>query len=252
MGGGGEERLADPDWVLAHFTLAADLTALRGACRFARAGDAVVARYEGLPFPALAFLTDDAGQLASLAGELVSSSELFYLLVNGEQARLAERAFAVQRVDHEYQMRFAGDPARLDPGRAVELGPGDLAQMHTLAAEAELMALEANPFRYGPAFGVWEAGRLAAMGATHLLVPGAAEIGNIGTRLAYRRQGLARQVVAALVRSHAAQSRAVFLMVFQTNRAAVALYEGLGFVHLRPMFLMRCRLKIGTPTRTAR
>ena len=45
------------------------------------------------------------------------------------------------------------------------------------------------------------------------------------------------------MQAHVAEGRRVFLMVFQTNQAAVQLYEGLGFVQLRPMFLMRCRLR---------
>jgi ribosomal protein S18 acetylase RimI-like enzyme len=235
--------LADPDWVLAHFTLAADLTTLQEECRFVRSGEALMARYGGLPFPALAFLGRDPGQLAGLAAQLVGPDESFYLLLNEGQAQLAEWAFAVEQVQPEWQMLFAGDPADLDPGRAVPLRAADLGAMRDLAADAGLMALESDPFRYGPAFGVWEAGQLVAMGATHLRVPGAAEIGNVATRAAHRRRGYARQAVAALVQAHVAVGRRVFLMVFQANHAAVRLYEDLGFVRLRPMFLMCCRLR---------
>jgi hypothetical protein len=87
-------RLADPDWVMAHFTLAADLTTLEDECRFAHAEEALVARYQGLPFPALAFLGQDAGQLSGLAAQLVGPDEPFYLLLNEGQAQVAERAFA--------------------------------------------------------------------------------------------------------------------------------------------------------------
>ncbi|HIE38956.1 MAG TPA: GNAT family N-acetyltransferase [Anaerolineales bacterium] len=241
--------LTDPERLLAHFTLAADLTTLRGECRFARSERALVARYDGLPFAALAFWGEDPGELAGLATRLVDPGEVFYLLLNEQQMRPAERAFAVEQVRPEWQMLFMGDPAELDPGDATELGPEHLEGMRDLAAEAGLMALEVDPFRHGPAFGVWAEGTaresplLVAMGATHLAVPGGAEIGNVATRTTHRRRGLARQVVAALVRAHAAQGRRVFLMVFQTNRAAVLLYESLGFVRLRPMFLMRCRLR---------
>lgn len=48
-----DRRLADPEWVLAHFTLAADLTALREECRLTADGGMVVARYLALPFAAL-------------------------------------------------------------------------------------------------------------------------------------------------------------------------------------------------------
>jgi ribosomal protein S18 acetylase RimI-like enzyme len=242
-----ETLLDDPDWVLAHFTLAANLTTLREECRFARSEAALVARYQGLPFAALSFVGESAGALASLAARLVGPDEPFYLLLNERRARLAERAFAVEQVHPEWQMLFVEDPAALDPDGAVPLGPEDLDQMQDLAADAGLMALEADPFRHGPAFGVWEMGRLIAMGGTHLQVPGAAEIGNISTRTTHRRRGYARRVVAALVQTHVAEGRRVFLMVFQANQAAVRLYEGLGFVRLRPMFLMQCRLRNDIP-----
>jgi len=240
-----EIPLTDHDWVLSHFTLAADLTTLREECRSACAGGMVVVCYLGLPFSALAFLGEDSGRLASLAAQLIAPDEAFYLLLNEQQAVLAERTFVVEQVQAEWQMLFAGSAATLDPGGAAPLGPGDLGQMRDLADDAGLMALEADPFRHGPAFGVWERGQLVAMGATHLLVPGAAEIGNVATRTTHRRRGLARQAIAPLVQAHAAEGRRVFLMVFQTNRAAVRLYEGLGFERLRPMFLMRCRLRAG-------
>ena len=235
--------MADPDWVLAHFTLAADLTRLREMCRFAYSGEAVVARYLGLPFAALAFLGEDREQLADLAAQLVSPGEPFYLLLNERQAALAKRVFVVEQVHPEWQMLFTGDPADVDPGGAAPLGPGDLEPMQDLAADAGLMALEADPFRHGPAFGIWERERLVAMGGTHLRVSGAAEIGNVATRTTHRRRGYARQAVAALVRAHVAEGRRVFLMVFQTNQAAVQLYEGVGFVRLRPMCLLRCLLR---------
>lgn len=68
----------DLNWALAHFTLAADLTALRGACRFAYAGKTIVARYDGLPFAALAFWGDDLDELAALACRLVALDGWFY------------------------------------------------------------------------------------------------------------------------------------------------------------------------------
>ncbi len=241
-----EGLLAEPDWVMAHFTLAADLTTLREECRFVRSGETVMVRYLKLPFPALAFLGDEPGVLAGLAAQLVGPDEAFYLLLNERQARLAERTFAVEEMHPEWQMLFAADSlAALDTGAAVRLGPDDLARMHDLAADAGLTALEANPFRHGPVFGVWEREQLTAMAGTRVRIPGAVEIGNIATRTTHRRRGYARQAVSALVRAHSAEGERVFLMVFQSNRAAIQLYEGLGFVRQRPMFLLRCRLGAG-------
>jgi len=244
------------DLVLAHFAFAADVTTLREECRFVRAPGMAVARYCALPFAALSFYGEEPERLRELAAELVAPGEPFYLLLNEQQTRIAGQAFAVAEVYPEWQMLFTGDPAALEVGAAVPLRPDDLPQMRELAAEAGLMALEGDPFRHGPAFGVWEeirrggdtetrrggggGLRLVAMGGTHLLVPGAAEIGNIATHPTRRRRGLARQVVAALVRAHAAEGRRVFLLTFQSNLAAVRLYERMGFERLRPMSLLRC------------
>ncbi len=140
-------------------------------------------------------------------------------------------------------MFAANNLAVLDTGAAVMLGPDDLVQMHDLAANAGLTALEANPFRHGPVLGVRKGAQLAAMAGTRMRIPGAVETGNIATRTTHRRRGYARQAVSALVRAHSAEGERVFLMVFQSNRAAVHLYEGMGFVRQRPMFLLRCRLE---------
>lgn len=235
--------LRTTDDVLAHFTLVADLTTLRTACRVVSVEGTIVARYDGLPFAALAFLGDEPARVSRVAGQLVEPDEPFYVLVNEVQARVAAQAFHTEECIPEWQMLFTGDPATLDPGGARPLAPSHLSAMQDLAAQAGLQALEADPLRYGPAYGVWADDVLVAMAATHLTIPGAAEIGNIATHPKYRRQGYARQVVSALTRAHLAQGRRVFLMVFETNRAAQRLYQGLGFVRQREMFLMRCKLR---------
>jgi len=243
----GDDRPPDLDRVLAHFTLAADVTMLRAQCRFAYCEGAMMARYLGLPFPALAFLGGSPEQLGGLAVQLTAPGESFYLLVNERQATRAERAFVVEHVEPEWQMSFAGDVAGLDPGTAVPLEHEDVDHIRDLAEDVGLEALEADPFRHGPAFGVWQADQLVSLACTRLRVCGAAEIGNVGTRTAHRRRGYARQAVSALTRAYTTKGHEVFLMVFQSNHAAVQLYEGLGFARRRPMFLMRCRVRAGIP-----
>ena len=134
--------LADPDWVLANFTLAADLTALREECRFVYADEALVARYEGLPFAALSFLGESPEQIAELAAQLVTPRDSFYLLVNEHQAELAERAFAVEQVQREWQMVYTGDSTTLNPGNAVPLRSRDISQIRDLAENAKKIKFE--------------------------------------------------------------------------------------------------------------
>ncbi len=230
---------------LADFTLLADLTALRANCLFACSNGALAARYTRLPFPAIALYGDSPDLFASLVGELVEEDERFYVLVNETKRRLVERAFVVNHVDQEWQMEFVEDPSQLPAVDALALNRHDLPAMRKLAVAADLMALEADPFDVGPAYGIWRDHpyrRLVSMATTRLRIPGGAEIGNITTHPAFRRMGLARQSVAALVRALAQEGQRVFLMVFRSNDAAIALYEGLGFRRLRPMFLMECQV----------
>jgi len=241
--------LADSEWALAHFTLAADMTVLQNRCRFACSERGIAVRYDDLPFAALAFWGEHPSDVARLVAELVEPDESFYLVVNAHQADQAAGVFEVEHIDPEWQLCFEGDADGLDIRGAVELGPADLTAMQCLAADTGLMALEDDPFRYGPAFGIWAEDHggppqhLAAMAATRLLLPRAAEIGNVATRCEYRRRGLARMVVSALVRAYSDNGRRVFLMVFQTNDAAIHLYESMGFVRRRPMVLMQCKVR---------
>ena len=233
--------MGDSGFCLAYHTLVANLTTLREECRFARTSNAIVARYEGLPFAALSFFGTNPKEIAGLASQLLGPDEAFYVLLNERQAALAKNAFRIEQEDPEWQMLFTGDLESLESEDAVPLGMKDLEQMNDLANETGLIAFEESPFERGPAFGIWDHDTLAAMGCTHLQTPHAAEIGNIATRTAHRRRGLARRIVSALVEAHLGNDMQVFLMVFQSNRPAIALYQSMGFEHLRPMFLLRCR-----------
>lgn len=237
--------LEDPDWSLAHFTFTADMTTLRSACHFVCSDGHIVARYMALPFAAIAFYGHTPEMLHRLTDRVVSSDEPFYMLLNERQARLAEQTFIIEEITPEWQMLFEADPASLEAGNAIPLTADDLPAIHALAEQAGLTALENNPLRLGPAFGVWDDSNqtLVGVGTTRLSLPGWAEIGNIATHPDHRRRGYGRQVVAALVQAHLDAGRRVFLMVYQTNTAAIQLYESMGFARVRPMFLLRCRLR---------
>jgi len=248
--------LSDPGWAMDHFTLAADLTFLRQTCQFACSEQALVARYEGLPFAALAFWGDEPLVVARLAAELVEPDESFFLVLNAEQAQLAAGIFEVVHADPEWQMCFEGGGSVLDGSGADELTSADLPAMQTLAGGTGLMALEQDPFRYGPAYGVWvlqpdeRQPTLVSMATTHLRITGAAEIGSVGTLEKYRRRGLARRAVSGLVRAHLRGGQQVFLMVFQKNETAARFYEDIGFMRRCRMVLMQCRIAPGAGLRS--
>lgn len=252
----------DLEQTLACFTFVADVTTLASHCRFAGDEEMLVARYDGLPFTAVAFHGDDGSaerspersrrrlakapaRLAALTRQLLAPGEEVWLLVGEEQWPLVQAAYHVLEAHEEWQMIFRGDPAALDPGDAVSLGPPDMPEMAALAGREGMAAFERDPLARGPWYGVRRADAnglaLVAQGGTHLMLSHAAEIGNVVTARTHRRRGYGSQVVAALVRALHARGKAVFLQVFKDNEAAIACYERLGFERLRTMHLAKCR-----------
>jgi len=227
---------------LAYFTFIADVTTLTADCRFAGDAETLAARYDGLPFAAVAFYGQDAARLAALTHRLLTPDEEFYCLVGEEQWALVQTAYSVLEVDQEWQMLFRGEPAALDPGATAALGPPDLAEMKSLARREGMTAFECDPLAQRSWYGVRRQGELVAQGGTHLTLSRAVEIGNIVTAHTHRRRGYASQVVAALVHAIHPQGKAVFLQVFKNNAPAIACYKQLGFEPLRTMYLARCHL----------
>lgn len=239
----------DPDRVLASFTIVADLTVLPRECSFAGDSRMLVARYDGLPFAAVAFSNanlegngEDARRLARLTHRLIPSKETFICLVAERQWRLLQDAYDVLRVREEWQMVFPVDGGTQVETSAVPLESSSLAQMRDLARREGMRAFELSPLAKGPWYGIWRDGHLVAQGGTHLSLERFAEIGNIVTAPGYRRQGYASQVVSSLTREHRRHGRRVFIQVLKQNRNAVAFYKHMGFETVRTMFLTQCRL----------
>ena len=246
----------DLNRALASFTFIADVTVLAEDCCFAGDVNTLVARYDGLPFTAIAFYhrtpsnpqdatrllsNDDVSErVADLTRCLVAPGEAFICLVDENDWPLLRAAYHVLKLYLEWQMSFCADPLRLDPGEAVPLRPSDVPEMRALARQERMQAFDHNPLRRGPWYGIWRHGGLIAQGGTHLIMDQAAEIGNIVTARGYRRQGYGSQVVAALLRELSVGECSVFLHVLKENEAAIALYEHLGFKRLRTMILAQC------------
>ena len=143
-------------------------------------GDArtLVARYDGLPFTAVAFRTQDttdhpeylSGTIASLTRRLVAPDEAFYCLVGQRQRSLVASAFRVLASYEEWQMLFRGDSSTLDPGGSVPLTIADQPEMEALSDHEGMIALDQDPLARGPWYGVWRYGVRGSRG--HALDPG--------------------------------------------------------------------------------
>lgn len=240
-----EAQTRDLDWTLANFAFVANVTTLESECDIAHSPGMSVASCHALPQMALSFVGESADLLANYATFLADPGSEVVLLVNAEQRDVVQAAFEVLAVQPQWQMVFRGTPESLDPGEAVELGEEHLPAMQALAKAEKypLTTFAKHPFDHGPAFGIWERKKLAALGMTNLRLPGAVQIGNLITRKEYRQQGYASNIIAALVRALIREDVCVFALADQDDEVSLNLAESLGFVRERPMYLMRCVLK---------
>ena len=237
----------EPSVALANYTWINNVTVGAAHCRFAFAGEAhCLAHHLALPFPAISLEGHDPATVARLIDELLSAAQLppdqpFYSLVPERIAATLAAAATVLSVQSEWQMAYNPDLGQLNSSSARLLEPADLLAMTALARSADAMVFSPDTFARGAFFGIARAGELIAMGGVQTQLPGFSEIGSIVTHPAHRRRGYASQIVAALTHHLLAQGQDVFLVLFQTNEAALALYQKLGFEIADELKLIRWR-----------
>lgn len=80
-------------------------------------------------------------------------------------------------------------------------------------------------------WGAFEDGRLVSIACLNAVYRATGQVGGVYTRVSHRRRGLARRVMAALMRHHAENGgmTATVLFAAETNGPARALYDGMGF-----------------------
>ena len=169
---------------------------------------------------------DDAS-LAALAALVAEGESVFVLQVPpiavppGLQA--LRRAQGVQML--------ARRPVAAEPGEdeVVELGEADAADMLALAQLTEPGPFLSRTHVMGRFVGVRCDGALVAMAGERMRFGGGTEVSGVCVHPDYRGRGLARRLSSVV--AHAIQQRGdqPFLHAWTTNRAAIALYESLGF-----------------------
>lgn len=244
-----EAKTADLNWTLAHFTFVANATTLAAECDIACSPAMSVASCRTLPELGFAFVGDSSDLLATYAAFLADPGSEVSLLVNEDQRRIVEQAFRVTSVVRKIQMTYGGSGDLHETPQVVELADNDLSAAQALAKAEKVpfLGFSANPFQYGPAFGIWERRKLIAMGTTVVCLPGVAQIGNVITRKEHRRQDYAMAIVSALVRAHLTEGRGVFVIVDEQNVGGRALLEKSGFEPARLMYEMSCVLGLAAP-----
>ncbi|HEY52653.1 MAG TPA: GNAT family N-acetyltransferase [Caldilineae bacterium] len=237
----------DPVTALANYTWINNVTVGAPYCRFAFEGDEhCLAHHLALPFPAISLESGDPAIVSRLLDELIPAAQLppdqpFYSLVPARLAHILTTVTEVLSVRPEWLMLHNPDLGQQNTGSARLLEAADLPAMIALARAADAMVFGPDTFARGAFFGIDSDGELIAMGGVQNELSGFSEIGSIVTHPAHRRQGHASQIVSALTRHLHNRSQQAFLVLFQANTAALALYQKLRFEIIGELKLIRWR-----------
>jgi predicted GNAT family acetyltransferase len=193
-------------------------SALARSNGMARRYPASVAPFAALSKPTPAAFSD----LASLI-----AAEEYVALVTAEPIAVPAdwQCFRNRQIEQMVCTELAGE-ADFSP---LQLGPGDVPEMISLAAMTEPGPFLPETIRMGRYYGVRsEDGQLAAMAGERLKLAGFTEISAVCTHPDFRGRGHARRLVAFLAAQTLREGRIPFLHVKGENTAKV-LYEKLGF-----------------------
>ena len=119
----------------------------------------------------------------------------------------------------------------------VPLGDDDAAEMRALAELTQPGPFYARTHEMGEFVGIRENGRLIAMTGERMRVPGFTEISAVCTHPDARGRGLAAKLMRVVAARIVARGEQLFLHVYPHNKAAIAVYERLGFRHRADMQL---------------
>ena len=122
-----------------------------------------------------------------------------------------------------------GTPFESAGGDILTLADRDAPEMLALARLTEPGPFLERTHVMGTFFGIRIGGRLVAMAGERMRFPGFTEISGVCTHPEFRGRGFARRLSAAVAARIEARGEQAFLHAWKTNRAAISLYEELGF-----------------------
>jgi ribosomal protein S18 acetylase RimI-like enzyme len=199
--------------------------------QFARGGAGALAfRTEVEPFAAAE--NDEQSSLEALARLAVHGD--FLLLIQAQPSplppglKLANEAVGVQML---LERPLEGP----SPPDAIPLGDADVPEMIALAELTKPGPFRAATHKLGQFWGIRREGALIAMAGERLKLPGMSEVSGVCTHPDCRGHGFARALSAFVTAQIQARGETPFLHAYAENRAAIMLYESLGFRIRREM-----------------
>jgi ribosomal protein S18 acetylase RimI-like enzyme len=112
---------------------------------------------------------------------------------------------------------------------AVRLGPEHAAQALELAALTRPGPFGPRTIELGDYFGVFDGQRLVAMAGERMCAAELREVSGVCTHPDFQGRGLARRLVAGLIRRQVQRGETPFLHVMRDNESAHGLYLRIGF-----------------------
>lgn len=187
------------------------------------------ARRFGRQVNVFASARDDSEHALAALADMVQPGERVYLLQVPEI--VVPPGLNVVKQARGVQMVATRSLARdVDLAGITGLAVADAPEMLALAQLTEPGPFLARTHLMGTFVGIREGGRLLGMAGERLRLPGYTEVSGVCTHPDARGRGFARRLSAAVAARIEAQGEQPFLHAWSSNRAAIALYESLGFV----------------------
>jgi predicted GNAT family acetyltransferase len=159
------------------------------------------------------------------------------LLVPG--LKIVSQDPGVQMVATQMKARRAID------AKTVPLGEKDAGAILELALLTEPGPFFSQTHRLGDFFGIKIDGRLIAMAGERMKPDGFTEVSGVCTHPKFRGRGYAGALIRTVAARILERGETPFLHAYAANKAAIALYEALGFVLRREVLMTRLGTSAG-------
>ena len=196
--------------------------------------DGLARRYRPSIVPFAATAADDADSLGALA-RLLPPRETA-VLVQADEIILPPEVSAISTAPLVQMIAEQSMPAASDE-RIRQLTKDDAAEMLALASLTKPGPFTLEALSLGDFWGISIDGRLAAMAGERMKQPGYSELSGVCTHPDFRGAGLARLLSVFVAGRIAARGEIAYLHAYDSNAAAIRLYESIGF-RLRSMMNM--------------